>query len=531
MVGRGTSFDAGAKSVWQAARSAYVQAVESLPVEDDALRARRVEEMTPRITVDLQLAGEFTPLLAEDEATVALQVPPGIDGLAVRVGERIEGVFPGTMLSTSTSVSEALRVALSRLNLPPRPLRELRHAAPLTIYRFPVRQVAQAREGSPPEFLYRGGRVVAPTEVAGRRLRAAASAIASHLISHAWPGEEPHGLTGDYDLLTDRYDPLIAPPVEQAAVALALARFSAAPGIPPRDADRARRFAAEVVEKLVAVAPEEADPFAEALPAAMWLAARQAVLDAGGRVATDADAAARAHEAAAAAIRMEGDAVAWTDRAPTAGRGLIAFALAIGARDEGARREAEAVVRAVFRETGSGQLVSEMPWLAWADMALHASPEDLPSAVALVELRRAAYSFQLGEADLTAEGADLLGAFVFSRSRSILPTWHALRPSATVATMLGDPRLTPDGEVVAEMSRLRPALRYLLQLVVEDPLLHLARDRERAIGGVRPAVWEQAAALEPAAMALLTLTETLRAMEARSGAKAGGKPPENAPEP
>lgn len=517
VLGRGTSVSDDGATVWRAARDAYVQSVESLPVEEDALRARRIEEMTPRITIDLQLSGALTPMLVEDDAGVAMQASPGIDGIAVRVGGRIEAVFPGAMLSTGTTSVEALRVAMSKLNLPPRPLPELRKSTGLTIYRFPVRHLAQPREQAAPEFLYRGGRVVALTEVTGTRLREVAAAIANHIVSHAWPGVEPCGMTGDYLPLTDRYEPVIAPPLEQAACAFALARYATTPGIAERDASKARRFAAEITERLAIIAPDEEDPLESPLSAAMWLAAHHTLKRAEIVAAAPDEFVIKARAVALSTLALNDATLSWTDHAPAAGRSVIALALALAALDDDSLRPiAVATIRALFRDTDAARLVSEMPWLGWAELALHEGDAELPSAVALIEMRRATDAFRIGDSELNSGGADLLGGIVFSRARAPLPTWNTLRPLAFLATMLGDPRLTKGDEVVSELSHLRPSLRYLLQLVIDDPLMHMYRDRDRSLGGVRPAVWEQTAALEPASMALLTLSEALRSMDARS---------------
>ncbi|MBL8745372.1 MAG: hypothetical protein JNK58_03345 [Phycisphaerae bacterium] len=527
VLGRGTSFADDRVAAWRAAREAFVQAVESLPVEEDALRARRIEEMTPRVTLDIQFSGRLTPLLIEDESAMAHLIAPGVEGLAARIGARIEGVFPGAMLSTGTTAVDGLRVAMSRLNLPPRPLPELKRSTDLVVYRFSVRHLAQPREQAAPEFLFRGGRVISSSEVTGSRLREAAAAISAHLVSHAWPGVEPCGMTGDYRPLIDRYEPMIAEPLEQAACAFALARYATTPGIAERDASRARRFAAEILDRLTAIAPDEKDPADDPIASGMWLAAHDALRESGVPDTAPSEFKERVLATLLRTVTMRDGSFEWTADAPIAGRGVLALALASVARhDDSKRALAVATVRSLYRDTEAARLVSEMPWLGWAELALTERNDELPSAVALIEMRRAATNFQLKEEDLDANEADLLGGTVFTRSRAPLPTWNSLRPAAFFATMLGDPRMTPAAEVLPELSRLRASLRFLLQLMIDDPVLHMYRDRERSIGGVRPAVWEQSAALEPAAMALLTLSEALRAMDARSprGAPPAGSP-------
>lgn len=517
VLGRGTAVSDDGAAIWSAARDAFVQATQSLPVEPDALRERRIEEMVPRITIDAQFAGQFTPMLVESEAAIALQLKPGVEGIAVRLADRTDAVFPAVMLAAGTTPSEGVRIAISRLGLPARPLGELMRATGLVVYRFPVRHLVQPREQAAPEFLYRGGRIIATNEVTGSRLREAASLIAAHIISHAWPGQEPFGMLGDYKTVNDRYDPHIAPPLEQAGCALALAFYARTPGIPAREAIRSRRFAAEVLSALTVVAQEETDPLSDPLACAMWLAAEDALRSTdAARLLPDEF---RTKALGVVRATLSADHV-WTAAAPPQGRSLIAWSLALAAtRDDSLREAASAAVRSVFRETDPARLVSELPWLGWAELALLRPDEEVPALLALVQLRDTAYTFQLTEKSIGSDSPDFLGGIVFTRTRTPLPTWNALRPLTFFATMLGDPRLTPDGEVIAELARMKPSLRYLLQLMIDDPLTHMMRDRDRSRGGVRTALWDQTASLEPAAMALLCLSETLHAMEARGGKK------------
>lgn len=509
VIGRGASMSKGGDAIWSAARQAWVQAVETLPVEHDALRAERVKEVLPRVTIDLELAGRLTPLLGETEAAIGAQVSPGIEGLAARVGERMEALFPGMMLSTNTTPEEAVRIAAGKLGLPPLPLRDLATKHRLTLYRFPARHLAQTKPLAEPVFLYRGGRVVGAGEITGLALRQASAAIARHLMSHDWPGAERHGMTGDYLPLVDRFQPMIAPPLEQGAVALALTRFASVPGMARADADKALRFASRILTQLAQVTPDETDPLADPLAAAMWLAAFST--DPSGKAAVPVEFA----ESARRQVLTCWEGGNWSVKAPPAGRGLIAYALALDAADE-SPEVASAMVRTLFRDTDRSRLVSEMPWLGWAELATTGPDQPVPATDALLEMRRTLWDFQLSSRDLGQNEADMLGGIVFTRGRNPIPTWHTLRPLAFVATMLGDRRLTPDPDVVPELAHLRPSLRFAIQLQLEETLGHMAREPARGTGGVRPALWDQTASLEASSMALLTLCETLHAMDARA---------------
>ena len=97
------------------------------------------------------------------------------------------------------------------------------------------------------------------------------------------------------------------------------------------------------------------------------------------------------------------------------------------------------------------------------------------------------------------DSPDLLGGIVFTAARNPLPTWQAARPVAFAATMLADPRLTPPAQVSEQTAALMRSLRFLMQLTADDAGLHMFRDRERALGGVREAPWNQRMPLQPVA--------------------------------
>jgi hypothetical protein len=204
---------------------------------------------------------------------------------------------------------------------------------------------------------------------------------------------------------------------------------------------------------------------------------------------------------------------------PPAARGLIAWALtkAIPLDPAFTTERAASAVRSAFRETPQGQLVAQMPFLAWAELSLHpAGP--VPAGAALDEMRALVWDHQIHRGDLRSMDQDLAGGIVFTRARTVLPTWQTMRPLAALATMMGDERLTPgtpvSGRVPGELVRMTDGLRFVRQLAWTGDALFLARRPDQAIWGVRPALWEPSASLEAGAMALLTITETLDAMAA-----------------
>ena len=186
--------------------------------------------------------------------------------------------------------------------------------------------------------------------------------------------------------------------------------------------------------------------------------------------------------------------------------------------DETTRR-ARAAVRSLLRETQPGMLIGLTPWVGWAELALLDEGEPVPSSIALREMRDLLWRHQVTFADAGEDSPDFVGGIVFTASRSPLPNWQAARPLALVATMLADPRLTDEREVGAELARLSLSLRFLLQLTVDDALMHMFRVRERAYGGVRTSPWDQRLQFDASVMTLLAIDETLRASETLRSAR------------
>ena len=205
---------------------------------------------------------------------------------------------------------------------------------------------------------------------------------------------------------------------------------------------------------------------------------------------------------------------------------VIAWALAELGRDDAAA----AMVSRLRRVDHPGQLVGVMPWLGWAEVSLAREGGPVPSAVALRQMRDLVYGFQLRSSDAGVEDRDLVGGVVFTSGAVPLPTWQSVRPLAFMATMLGDARLTEDDEIGPEVVHLARGLRFLLQLSASETESHLYRKPQRAIGGVRAAVWDQSMPIEASALTLLTLLEAIKSLEA-AGAREAQSVPSDRSEP
>ncbi|MBM4108672.1 MAG: hypothetical protein FJ255_07650 [Phycisphaerae bacterium] len=448
------------------------------------------------LRLSLELSGPLVPFAPRTFREVDLEVAPGLEGLAVRAGDQLAAIFPSTQQSTGMTPAEALSAAIAQatgvpgLAIPGDPNAEpgaLSERHGLAYYRFRTLQVAQTGPGRAGTFLYRGGDLVGESVVNGRSLRAALDEALGHL---AWRAESAGGVPAVFDPVTGRT--FGASDARQTALAaLALARGSRA-----TSDVRTRERAAGAARLLLDARDEPRDAVTRALRLLALLA-----LDADPARA-DALAEGLAQEA------VEGPAAS-----------VAATALARARRGDAARSRLDAV----YRGTPPGELASHLPWIVWGERAL-AGEGAIAAAPALRQLREALQVSAMTHADAGDDARDMVGGIVFTAGGASLPSWHTARAVGGLAAMLTTPGLTDDGDRMAELARLVPMLRFLLQLQGAGGATWLYADEELARGGVRAAVWEQRQPIEACAMSALALSEAVEALERLSRARGGDRP-------
>lgn len=511
VMGRGVSMTDNGTSLWEAARRAWHEAASTMPVERDALRQENLRALAPQLMIDVQIAGDMTPLLANSLTEAALSVSPGRQGVAARVNERIEAIFPGHMLSLNMTPGDGFIAALGALGLAPNELSSLKKETGLILYRFDVQHIAQPAPGEPPLFLTRGGRVVATRDITPASLRRFGDQLAANLLQRQWPGEEPFGLLGTYKPWLGEYENGPAAPLEQALAALALARWAEV------STDRAEVRAAalagakSILQQLDA--HHEGEPKPEPDVAANSMQALANMRIAG--LSNERPPASRATAPAAVSSATGGPISANGPEPAPIARSIRAFATAQGARTHGVDELAHAArrdVRELFQKTPPAQLPALMPWLGWAELMLLEPGERVPSAIALREFRDLVERHQISAVDVAGEGDDdFVGGVVFTKGDAALPTWHSIRPMIFLATMVGDTRLTSPDERAAHFVRLLDGVRFARELAVDEANCHMFPNPDRALGGVRVALWDQRQPIEATALTLLFVAETLDA--------------------
>lgn len=505
VVGRGVSFRAGSgMGVREAAERALKEASERVEVPaDEALR----REVVRSLVLSLELASIPTPIAPDALKDFPLSMSPGIHGVAARLGDRIEGIFPGTMLATGLEASSSLgAVAAAVTGSAENALRDparVRRDLGVSFSVFRTIHVAETGAGSAPVFLYRGSKVPRSAPSTVEDLASLADAIALNLLERSEGVPEHAGIAGMYLPIQDRFDSMIATPIEQGMVALALSRYAGTPGVAPGVAEAASALARRLVEDLSVVVAEEVAPDASPTSAAMTGIAIRSIV--GGAMS---DARARMLERCDA--RM--DEVKLDELSPPE-RAFVAWGLAVRAAvtgDGSDLERASEAVRGAFLASPVPMLVGQMPWLAWADIALSGNEKPVAGAETLRQIRELVWAHQLQLEDAGEDGADMVGGILFTGTGSPLPNAQTLRALAANTSMMADGRLTEPGELARELSRVLSGIRFLDALVASEATCHMFAAPFRARGGVRAGLWDQRMRPESSALGLLILSDTLR---------------------
>lgn len=539
IVGRGVSFVAGAGGLRQAAAEAIEEARRRIPGMTGHDAKAREELLAPRITVSLELASVLIPISPQTFDEVDLIVRPGLEGVAARWGANTGGVFPSQMMYAGQSASDAVISAISSasgdptLAVRPDPRTQppmLAEKSGVSLFKFVVSHLAQRREGQQPTFMWRGGRVIEQRELTRDALKRFADGMAARLVGSGQENEDTALRTTFWTL---RGTATGAPSVADDALrAMALAAWlrtrhddiAAEPG-------SIESIASRFVRRVSQQPPSEDSVGAVGM--AFDAVSRAIMAKAASDMLRDAALAWSGYgsdgAADAALARVCSNEGEWAPGVPEAVRGYMVYGLAARATDPRLSDEAKqkwltasrAGLRAVYREAGPGMLVSHMPWIGWAELAMLSPQEPVPAAVALRGVRDLVWEHQLRPEDVMELGPDLAGGVVFTASRMPVPTWHTSRVAAFLATMMGDSRLTDPEEELREITHVMASLRFLRQLAADEDVVWASAAPQEALWGVRAALWDQRQTPEATAMTLLAVCETIRSLEAIAARQSG----------
>ncbi len=520
IIGRGAS---ATSPTWlNATRMAMEEARTRLPVRNDALLQENLREHARRATVSVELAGDFIPVRGSSTAEIDREAQMGVQGIAVRAGERVETMFPGSMLSTGTSPGTAASILIRRLRPDVLPFAakpaegltpdDLIRDGSVIVYTFRTIHVAQPSPGRPAAVLQRGGRVVEVSQITTESLIEMAEQMAHHLIARRWPLNEALGMVGTVHPVTGRSEPMVATAYEQAMSAMALRRFARTAGVAQTSALEAEAVAVVILTELASVEVTEIAPWNDAASSAMCvIAATQ-----GGRTRDIGFEVADMLDKCAESVRAAFDTEAgFSATLPEAARGDVSLALVRLAFESGEPDEmnkAEQAIRRSLIDAGPGGLPMLLPWIGFAEVEL-AGTAAIPSAVALRDARDLVWEHQMTRADVDADTRDFIGGIVFTRTGNMVPSWQSAKPIAFIAKMLGDERLTETDEQGAEIIRMVQAMRFLRQLMADKYVGYRYANPAKAIGGVRTTLWDDRMPAPATALSLLAACEMVDSLE------------------
>ena len=531
VVGRGQAIDADgdAETIVQATRGAMSEARAWVRSRFDLEPSDEFWETTAsRLTLSVELADQLVPMGEADLGIPGLGLSPGVHGLVMALGEQLDMMSPDEMISLGYGSSGGLGIEQAAYAMATALSGDGAMALASTgellgrgyrFSRFEPVWIAQQGGGKGAVFLDRGGRIVEDSGVGVRSVREMGERIAGYLVAQQYPGSEPFGMVGSRDVVSGRAYPEIAPVYEQGLVAAALLRFSTLGegGVYGQSEEEALRL----LRDLANVHPGEPEPWDTDLDGGIGSAACTIALSYVDPpvIGIDPGLVELETRCRGALNGVFSPIAGFNEQVPPGARGLIAWALVRSGSEY-----AERAVRMVFTDTDPSQLSGQMPFLGWAEVELAQGKDEVPASPALTEMREWMWKHQLSKSDLDWRDRDFIGSIVFTKGSGAggLPTSGNVRPIAMVATMLGDPRLTPgtiaDPSIAREISKTASAMRFIDQLTMSETSGFMSRAPERSVGGVRSSLWGWRVSPSSSAVALLAAVEferSIRAIAAR----------------
>jgi hypothetical protein len=477
-------------------------------------------EAARSLTLEVEVAGPLEPMLGRSLRDVGQRLEPGLDGVALRVGDQLATEFPSALRARNAASATGQVVVTLANELGVRELDGILERPDVQLYRFRTIHLVQREIGAAPFRAFRGQEIVPDSAVTTQSIRDATDRLAEHIIRalpHRPVPEEGKrtprlGLKGSYDPITDSFEPLVARPLEQALLSLALARYANVPGA--EHADAARQLAMQTIQELAAVELVEQNPLEDEVACAAVVLAVIEMPGVEGDPAVGAMFGASV-ESVTGALGAAGPRVLRPH-----GRALIAAAVSRLLRVRAIPRDQVRSVRdaidSTWAATPEPNQIGLLPWIGWAELDYGRATGSMVGADKLRLLRALIERTRVGY-----DGPqDVRGGFAFvgrdgSRSR---PTAQSLRPAAFMAAMLREPSLTGAHESGVALGQHLRTVRYVMQLMVRPECLWALRNPDEALGGIRAATWERSQPAAAQALGLLTLSETVLSLAAPADA-------------
>jgi hypothetical protein len=409
-------------------------------------------------TLEVELAGDFTPLTAPTLQIIADQLSPAKHGLALRAGSEWIVKSPSALRLTGSAATLATLNELATVSgYTPTSLDAARKTGRATLYAFETIDLVQYATGDAPCLFERGARDSSRSmdrNAVLDRLRR----VGSHLLTHTWTDEKGNvNLLGTYNPMSNRYRPMQANDRDIALGALALDRLAKTESLPDLS------LAASAAKDAIIAQLSTSDPIVAAIVVAIAEPDPATV------------------EVVAAALDNKEE--------PLINRAVAAWSLS---RYPMYRSQ----VRSFLQESSAlsqRDIDALLPWIGWADMLTSSTDQAEPVLrshwEALPErFSRAITATQLpGPARLTSE---------LLRQAAFIPA----------AASVGDNSPSSSGSL--------EDVRFLLaSLIMSQREASLTMDPTKAAGGVRSAAWDERMSVQSQAFAILALDDIVRRIQ------------------
>ena len=515
-----------------------------------SVRATLGDKVTARLSLEIELAGEPTPLLGRNIADAAARIVPGRDGIAVRRGETIVRAFPSRLIASDNAdrPDGTIAALLVDAGLPAKDLNQYADTDRVSLARFATIRLRESSPGGAPEVITRGGRAIELVEITPNATMRMAiqltTRLAGQLVAapkseqpHEKPHEKPQDahsvdaqhadtrLLGTLNPTADRYDPPFADARQSALAALALAYAARAPQFPEALATQARNDAQRLVSS-IALLPDADRPATVDSVCALALCASSVAdedLRADSRADLRADSRAnlRKNLRAQLAARVRTQIAAHTSIDPTVSPVPAAFAAAASAAlgADGNAAEAARIARAIlaaFHDRPGTLLQTALPLalLARQSALEPACAAEIRATIASLAEQLAAQ--QIGADPLAFEGmpADLVGGLFPPSGPRMRVDSECLRHASAFAFAFPKTAATGAATGAAKAPAAlslatRRSLRFLAQHTADDPWVGGFRHPEALRGLVRASLATDDCPPEPTIYGLLLAVAAL----------------------
>jgi hypothetical protein len=473
-----------------------------------ALPAELRAELGARLSLELEFAGEPTPLVGDRLDLMATRVEPALEAFAIRNGDRWVFALPSSIQAHNQSeYMNYLALTLARdVGLDPAASKDLKLPDGAAAYRASTRRIAQRAPTAVAFESTRGRGVLPEGAIDSAFVQRMATELADHLAQR-WPpleGLPPEtaaalralGPRALYQPAKNAWPNAVSAPADQALAALALAEFAARSWAPPDARAVARRNAIATIDSLRQVGDGESEPGADTAATAATLLAVDSL---------DAVDPAWADDAMRRWLKDLRDTLhaAPETRAPPSPTTAAMACAASGERCSQVWRSL------AWDPAVPERIVTATPWLA-------AKGKPLPEGAAEVWSRTlpALMESQFMARVDGASAEDLDGGWP-AGGQIPWPNAQSARAALGLASALQRDDLIDADQRAAALKSLRSAMRFIAQLQADDDACHAFRDPLHARGGIRASCWDSEQPMAASAYALLA---AVRAADVLAGA-------------